>query len=606
MKNLTVLLIGAPNCGKSSLFCALTSRRSSVANRAGVTVKERIGRIRKKHAGSADRVILSDLPPIFSLFPRRKSERITLERLGMTRFDAIINVLDVRSLQGELSLTLELAAAFPRTPIVVAANKIDRCSAEGISFDESALSRALSLPVAAVSASKREGLRSLCAVLQKAIHEGRGSGAPCALSAEEIASRSVFFSPFEKAKREKRERRAAAADRALSSGLSGIIFFILALFSVFWLAFGVLGRGLTAFFTDAVVFPLKELAVRAIEAHSQLGWLSSLISKGILTGVCAFLSFLPSVLLLGFGLALLEECGYLSRAARLFDAPLRRIGASGETVVPALLGLGCTVSALLDTRNLRSPRERRACALLLPLISCSARSPLYLSFCGSLSGGSPVLLCLGLYLVGIVCFLLGISVLSFLFGRRPPAPAAEALPEYRAPRLAVITKRTLERGLRILKRAGTVVFLGSVFTWLASSFSLGAGFVEDSSESLLVSVSSVLSPLFAPLGFDDPRLVASLMSGLSAKESAISSISILFEAPSASLDHLIACGAISKAGACAFLVFFSLYAPCFPTMTAIYEESERLSSLALSCASCFSFAYACALITYRTALFFGI
>ena len=606
MKKISALLVGAPNCGKSTLFYTLTHKRVDIGNRAGVTVSESAGKISKDRFSRELDVTLFDLPGIYSLSPHSEDERLTLKRLRDTRFDVIINVLDSTSLAAHLPLTVSLRKAFPKTPIIVAANMTDELSRSGLSLDTKALSDEVCAPVVCISASKRLGLDKLCKEISNAI------------CTEPKRLKNASISPIKLAKNcLKRTAQASSdtqdawditsrADRIITSRWFGVPLFFAIFSAVFYVSFGGIGAHMTDVFNACVISPSQSFIADIISRNSSLAWLSSLINNGILVGVCAVLSFLPTVILFSFGLALLEDSGYLSRVAFLFDAPLRRVGLDGKAIIPVLLGFGCTVSAVLSTRNLASRRERRLCSLFLPLISCSARSPIYLSFCATLAPDISWFLCLLLYLLGIVCFLLSISIYSALSSPSAPPLFIIELPKYRFPRPSVILLKVFGQSLHFFKRAATVIFLSSVFTWLASSFSLSFGYVENPTDSILLRVSSAISPLFSPLGFDDPRLVASLIGGMSAKESTLSSLCILFEMPSLSLSHLVICGALNKQSALSYLVFFSLYTPCFPSMTAIYEENGKISSLILSCLVCLAFAYLCAFLTYRIGLIFAI
>lgn len=621
MKNISVLLIGTPNSGKSTLFYSLTRKKAEIGNRAGVTVRESSAKIGTRKTGRSDvSVTVFDLPGIYSLTPHTEDEQLTLKKLSEYPADVIVNVIDSTALEAGLALTLAVRERFPDTPTVIAANMSDELEKSGLYVDEAELEKRLEVYATAISASNGRGVEKLVGKILKADSERNtqqaahthkhGSGQ--ATSAHDIAL-AVLRKSHGGAAVSGAEYRSAMlsgsrltdmADRILLSPLFGIPVFILIFAFLFYISFGKVGSFISDAVSFAVITPLQGLAEKLLSNFSAAPWLSSLISNGIITGICAVLNFLPGILLLSLGLSLLEDSGYLSRAAFLFDAPLRRVGINGKVLIPVLLGFGCTVSSVLASRNLTSPRERKICSVLLPLISCSARSPLYLAFCSTLLPRYSWVLCLFLYSLGICCFLLGISLLSVLSGKEKGQSTLLVieLPKYRIPRASVVGLKMREQISHFLRRAGTVIFLSSVITWLASSFSPAFSFAEGSKDSILLRFSSSVSSFFSPLGFDDPRLVASLISGISAKESALSSLCILFESTSVSLSSLISEGVLNIHSSLSFLVFFSLYFPCFPAMTAIYDENRKFSSLFLSCISCLSFAYACSFLTYRISL----
>lgn len=622
MKNISVLLIGTPNSGKSTLFYALTRKKAETGNRAGVTVSENSAKIGSKRLGRNDiSVTLFDLPGIYSLTPHTKDEQLTLKKLYEYPADVIVNVIDSTSLEAGLHLTLSLKERFPDTPMVIASNMSDELERIGLYIDEKELETKLGAYVSAISASNGRGVGELAEKILRAdaargIPKKRGVFESAAEKDASEVARSVLRKRTGERITQSDYRRMMlsgskmtdGADRLLLSPIFGVPVFVLIAAFLFYISFGKIGSFISDAVNLAVTAPVRSFAEKLLSEISVAPWLSSLINGGILTGICAVLDFLPGILLLSLGLCLLEDSGYLSRVAFLFDVPMRRVGMSGKVLIPVLLGFGCTVSSVLASRNLTSSRERKICSFLLPLISCSARSPLYLAFCATLLPDFSWVLCLLLYSLGICTFLLGVCLLSHLSKGSDKQKAASdlitELPKYRVPRASVVWLKMKEQLTHFLRRAGTVIFLSSVITWLASSFSFGFSFAETSGDSMLLRFSSYVSPLFAPLGFDDPRLVAALISGISAKESALSSLCILFGTASVSLSSLISGNVLTTHSALSFLVFFSLYFPCFPAMTAIYEESKKLSSLLLSCVSCLTFAYICSFLTYRFSLYF--
>ena len=282
MKNISVLLVGAANCGKSTLFYTLTHKRADIGNRAGVTVKESAGKIRKRFFSGGLDVTLVDLPGIYSLTPHSEDERLTVRRLADTRFDIIINVLDSTSLAAHLPLTLSLINAFPKTPMIVAANMADELRAYGVSLDEELLSRELGVPVVSLSASKKEGLDALCREIENAARSKPSRTKASVPSPADLAEKvlktasedgkSVLFGLDDFTSR---------ADRIITSKLFGIPIFLLVFSALFYISFGGIGAYMTELFSDAVISPLQSFVSELIRQYSNLSWLSSLINKGI-------------------------------------------------------------------------------------------------------------------------------------------------------------------------------------------------------------------------------------------------------------------------------------------------------------------------------------
>ncbi|MBE6989128.1 MAG: ferrous iron transport protein B [Ruminococcaceae bacterium] len=373
--------------------------------------------------------------------------------------------------------------------------------------------------------------------------------------------------------RESRERlRSERIDRILTGKYTAIPAFIAIMGVVFWLTFNVIG----AFLQDALAAGIDALTAAADKlltvAHVN-ATLRSLIVDGIFVGVGSVLSFLPIIVTLFFFLSLLEDSGYIARVAFIMDKLLRKIGLSGRSIVPLLIGFGCTVPAVMATRTLPSERDRKMTILLTPFMSCSAKVPIYGFFVSAFFPGHGALIMIGLYLLSIV---IGVLV-SFLFKgtlfRGEAVPFVMELPNYRLPGAANVARLLWDKARDFLQRAFSVIFLATIVVWLLQSFDVHFNLVADSHNSILALLAGVIAPLLQPLGLGDWRIVTSLLTGFMAKESVVSTLEILFTGGITA--------AISPLSAASLLVFSLLYTPCVAAVTSVGRELGSRWALAM-------------------------
>ena len=556
---------------------------------------------------SAPPAEIVDLPGVYSLRPFSGEERVALAELQSGEADCVISVADATVPRRSLYLTLELADR--GVPVVLALNRIDALRRDGGDADTARLSRLLGIPVVAVSAVTGEGVGELAATALRSARvsagKSRGQGAlPGFAGAEtpekagetggqknsdpELALAAARYRTIDRlcrdcftpAKEGRGRRITHRLDRLLvASPLAYPIFFLL-LALVFAVTFPLAGRFFTGLLEDLLdrgaatldaAFSAFRVSPAGTLACSAAAVLYSFLSDGLLRGVGSVVGFLPVILILFFFLAILEDSGYLARAAYLFDRPLRRVGLTGRSAVPVLLGFGCTVPALLSARTLPTEDARRRTVFFLPFVSCSAKLPVYLTVAAAFFPSLPAL-CL-LYGGGILAGVLSLAVFRHAEKRKPAGTSREEpflleLPDYRMPRPAPVLRLLYEKAAEFVGRAFSVILFLSAVIWFLSSFGFdGELYLCDRAEqSLLAFLCRGMLPLLRPLGFSDWRIPAALVTGLFAKESVVSTLSSLGASPAV---------VFSPASAAAFLTFVLLYPPCAAAESCTGREIGR-------------------------------
>ena len=367
-----------------------------------------------------------------------------------------------------------------------------------------------------------------------------------------------------KPRESRQHKRSVQADKILTGKYTAIPIFIGVMFLIFYLTFHVIG----AFLSDLLslgIDKLTQIVDAALTAYGLNPVVKSLIIDGIFEGVGSVLSFLPVIVTLFFFLSILEDTGYMARVAFVMDKLLRRIGLSGKSIVPMLIGFGCTVPAVMATRTLPSERDRTMTILLTPFMSCSAKIPIYGFFSAAFFPEHAALVMIGLYVFGIIMGILAALVLEKTAFRGRPVPFVMELPNYRLPSVKSVALLLWEKAKDFLERAFTVIFLATIVIWFLQSFDMRLNVVSDSTDSLLALIGRFLSPVFAPLGFADWRCATALISGFIAKESVVSTLEILLG--SSALSALF-----TAKSAVSFLVFTLLYTPCVAAIAAIRRE----------------------------------
>lgn len=389
-----------------------------------------------------------------------------------------------------------------------------------------------------------------------------------------------------KPKESREHARSARIDKILTGKYTAIPTFIGIMGLVFWLTFNVVGAGLSAVL-EFFIGKLTDAVTLAMEAGDVNAVLQSLVLDGIFNGVGSVLSFLPTIVTLFFFLSLLEDSGYMARVAFVMDKLLRKIGLSGRSIVPMLIGFGCTVPGVMASRTLPSERDRKLTILLTPFMSCSAKLPIYAFFTAAFFERYRALVMIGLYVGGILIGILTALFMKTFCFQGEAVPFVMELPNYRMPGAKNVAQLLWEKAKDFIQRAFTVIFIATIVIWFLQNFDIGLNVVSDSHESMLATAAGFIAPLFAPLGFGDWRISTALITGFMAKESVVSTISVLF----GSVEAL--CAAITPVSAAALLVFCLLYTPCVAAVASVKRELGTRWALTMVVGQC-AIAWVCA------------
>ena len=402
---------------------------------------------------------------------------------------------------------------------------------------------------------------------------------------------------------ESKERlRSLKIDKIVTNKYLALPVFFGVMFLIFWLTFGVIGSFLSDLMALGIDF-VTELADSALTAYGINPVVQSLVIDGVFAGVGSVLSFLPLIVVLFFFLSILEDTGYMARVAFVMDKLLRKIGLSGRSFVPMLIGFGCTVPAIMATRTLSSERDRRMTILLTPFMSCSAKIPIYAVFSAAFFPEHAALAMISLYAGGIVLAVLLALVLKKTAFRGKPVPFVMELPNYRFPTAKSVGLLLWEKTKDFITKAFTVIFVATVIIWFLQTFDTRLNVVENSADSILAAIGRGISPIFIPLGFNDWRITTSLISGFTAKEAVVSTLGVLTGTSTAELSSVLS-AMFSPASAVSFLVFTLLYTPCVAAVATIKKElNSSLATVGTVIFQC-AVAWVCGAAVYQIAQLF--
>ena len=663
-------LVGNQNCGKTTLFNALTGANQHVGNFPGVTVDQKTGTIMYAKDSS-----VVDLPGIYSIRPYSTEEIVTRDFVLNQKPDGIINIIDATNIERNLYLTLQLLEL--GIPMVLALNMMDEVRGNGGTVNIKLISELLGVPAVPISAAKNEGITELVETavktaktktrpavqdfctpgpVHRCIHavshliedhaqncdisprfaatkliEGdmslakkleldqneiemiehsvkemeteRGLDANAALAdmrysfIENVCDKAVV-----KCKESREHMRSVKIDNVLTNKYLALPLFLLIMVLIFWLTFGVIGNSLSNLLTLGID-KLTGITDSALTHYGINPVVHSLIINGIFAGLGSVLSFLPIIVVLFFFLSILEDTGYMARVAFVMDKLLRKIGLSGRSFVPMIIGFGCSVPAVMSARTLSSERDRKMTIMLIPFISCSAKIPIYAVFSAAFFPDYSVLVMSCLYIFGIITGIIAALILNKTAFKGNPVPFVMELPNYRLPSAKSVLLLMWDKAKDFLQKAFTVIFIATVLIWFLGAFDLRFNFVNTSANSILASIGRVISPIFKPLGLEDWRISTSLLAGLSAKEAVVSTMSVLLgtgaDGLSAALSNLF-----TPLTAVSFLTFTLLYTPCVAAIATLKAElNSRFQTVGVIILQC-SVAWVCAFMVYRLGALF--
>ncbi|MFR9208170.1 MAG: ferrous iron transport protein B, partial [Lachnospiraceae bacterium] len=399
---------------------------------------------------------------------------------------------------------------------------------------------------------------------------------------------------------ESKERiRSEKIDKILTGKYTAIPAFIGIMALVFWLTFGVIGTALADLMEQGISW-LTGVVDGALTAYGMNPVVHSLIIDGVFAGVGSVLSFLPIIVVLFFFLSILEDSGYMARIAFVMDKLLRKIGLSGRSFVPMLIGFGCSVPAIMATRTLPSDRDRKMTILLTPFMSCSAKLPIYALFTAAFFPKNGTLVMIGLYFIGIVVGILFMLLLKGTAFKGEPVPFVMELPNYRLPSPKNVGHLIYDKAKDFITRAFTVIFIATVIIWFLQTFDAKLNVVTDSQNSLLAMIGSLIAPIFAPLGFADWRISTALITGFTAKESVVSTLTVLLGGTTAALSNMF-----TPFTAMVFLIFTLLYTPCVAAIAAVKRELGAKWSFGVVIGQCL-IAWVVGMLVFQLGTLFGL
>lgn len=553
----TAALLGNPNVGKTTLFNLLTGSNQHVGNWPGVTVEKKEG-----YLGSNIKIV--DLPGIYAMDTYSNEEKVSKEFLLNGNVDLIINIVDASNLNRNLYLTTQLAEF--NKPIVLVLNMIDAAESKGIAIDFLKLSSTLGVTVIPIVASKGRGIETLKELLN--------SGDFLKYSNEnnyQFRDEKETYNYIENVLKDcmivsKSEKSTTTEklDKIFINKFLAYPLFILILYFIFQFTFTWVGQPLA----DLLDNGLNEKLVPKLDTllSGSSPWFKSILLDGIIGGVGSVVVFLPVILALFLCISFLEDSGYMARVAFIMDRIIRKMGLSGKAFIPLIIGFGCSVPGVMSARTLESEKDRKLTALIVPLMSCNARLPVYLVFAGAFFRGREALIVASLYSIGIIiAFIIGILFKNTIF-KKDDEPFIIELPEYKLPEIKSLAIHTWEKGKGFLRKAGTIIFSVSIIVWILSNFNLHG--MTDINSSFMAYLGKAISPIFYPLGFASWQNAVSLLAGIMAKEVVVGTMGVIY---GGDLTQILPT-AFTPLAAFSFLVFVLLYTPCISLIATMKKE----------------------------------
>lgn len=589
-----IALAGNPNSGKTTLFNAITGKIEHVGNWPGVTVAKKEGDVKKgllKEQKENLRVV--DLPGAYSISPFTSEESITRSFVVEERPDVVINIVDATNLSRALLFTTQLIEI--GIPVVIALNKSDLLEKKGIRIDTEKLSSRLNCPVVRTSSTQNKGLKELIAAASAT--SGKVQEAPWknGTAQEEETEESLEKKRFQYVEallddvesrevESRRQNRSDALDRIIAHRYFGIPIFAVVMYAVFSLSQSALGPMLADLFVGWIdgLYALVE----GMLSDSVSPILHTLLLDGIIGGVGAVVGFLPLIMVLFFLLALLEDCGYMARVAVVMDRYLKKVGLSGKSIIPMVIGTGCAIPGIMATRTIRDERERRTTAMLTPFMPCGAKLPVIALFSGVFFGNS-AWVGTAMYFVAI-----GIIILGALIVKRITRDSGRAsyfimeLPEYRVPSVKRALVSMVSRGKAFVIKAATIILLCNAIIHIMQSFTWDLQLVEEGMEasSILAGIAHPFAIVLIPLGFGTWQLAAAAVTGFIAKENVVGTLAVVYGitnfinteelvlvSGAASIAQIMGLTSVS---ALAYLMFNLFTPPCFAAIGAMNAEME--------------------------------
>lgn len=605
-----VALVGNQNCGKSTLFNTLTGSNQKIGNWPGVTIEKKSGIIK----GTKHEVI--DLPGVYSLYPYSEEEKITRDYVLNEHVDVIVNVLDATNIERSLYLTTQLMEL--DIPMVLALNMKDLLVKKGIELDVKELKKSLNINIVEISALKNEGIEELKRVIEQnnknierkifndaiehrieeisktidvkhkrfySIRSLEGNNLVEGLKNNYISGidELIASSRYEYIENIKtnvikgnnvKESKTDKIDKVLLNKYLAIPIFVLIMFLVYFLSVGVVGNATVELIENFIVNAQDKLEVW-LDNINISSWLISLVVDGIVAGVGAVLNFIPQLIILFLCISILETSGYMARISFFFDVLFKKLGLSGKTLIPFIVGSGCSVPGIMSARTIENKDEREMAIILTPFIPCSAKLPIIALFASMFFPSSSGLISASLYFMSILIILMLALLLKRFVYKEENSTFISELPEYRLPNFKYVFKDVFDKVISFIKRAGSVILVASIVLWFLLSFSFKLEYGVDIENSMLASIGKLFSWIFYPiLGEFSWAATVSAIQGLVAKEQVVGSMAVIANVSEDS-NMIFNSGVFSffnPVSAYAFVVFNLFSAPCFGAIGAMKKE----------------------------------
>ena len=615
---LSVALAGNPNVGKTTIFNRLTGARQKVGNWPGVTVDKKVGTF--EHGGRKLEIV--DLPGTYSLDARSPEEKVVVEFLASRSSDVIVNVLDASNLERNLFLTLQLLEY--KIPTILTLNMMDEADAKGVHIDAKKLEKIIGMPIVAAVAKEKNAMHALVdAITGSALSE-------CHLSERiekhikkvqalrqtadgEEAVAELRYKLIDEIMKEAviKEKTGASSDwqekldAVLTHPVLGIPIFLGLVYLVFMITFEWIGQPISDALDEFIAGPVTDVTVASLTAAGVEDWVFSLVVDGIIGGVGGVIIFVPLIFCLFFFLSALDGTGYMARVAFTLDAVMSRVGLTGKSIMPIVMGFGCSVPALMASRAMDTEKDRKITMFILPFISCGAKLPIYALFAAVFFPDCAADVVMSLYVLGIVVALIMASIFRRTLNKDDDGQFLLELPPYRIPTVLSVMLETWEKGKGYIYKAGTVIFAMSVLIWLLSSFNT-TGMV-DMNESFLASLGALIAPLFTFHGFATWEAGAALITGIAAKEVVVATMGVLYEVGEIAEEADVAAqqmgmplqAVFTNLSAYTFMVFSLLYTPCMTALGTLYKELGSMKGVLQVAAYTFAVAWFVSLIVYQ-------
>ncbi len=603
-KKMRIALAGNPNSGKTTMYNALTGRSEKVGNWAGVTVERKEHSIKKSFYNGEGELIAVDLPGAYSMSPFTSEESITSTYVREERPDAIINIVDSTNLSRSLFFTTQLLEL--GIPMVVALNKTDANEKKHNKINATLLSEKLGCPVLETTSTTGEGLSEVVAAAVSVM--GRGQKAPYRQADIDLTDKAAVVAEDRKRfdfvngiVKKVETRRVLTKDKnwqdkvdeVLTNKWLGIPIFAVVMFLVFqisqawlgaWIAEGIeFKNGFTIPGLVTLIDMFKEWVAGLLEGANANAFLSALLTEGIIGGVSAVVGFLPLVMVMYFLISLLEDCGYMARASVVLDPIFKKVGLSGKSVIPFIVGTGCAIPGVMACRTIRNERERNATAMLTPWMPCGAKLPVIALFAGAFFDEASWVGTL-MYFVGILLILLGALLVNKIAGHKARRSFfIIELPEYKTPSLKRAVSDMLSRGWAYIVKAGTIILVCNAVVFIMQSFDWSFSLVEEGMEhtSILASIANPIAVLLVPIvGITAWQLAAAAVTGFIAKENVVGTLAVCYgfvvnddlEMVGSGNEVVATMVGLTKVAALAYLMFNLFTPPCFAAMGAMNSE----------------------------------